>query len=107
MIRRIFLVALDQTIVATAIPRIASQFNALDQVTWIASAYFLTQAGFMLTYGQALRVATTKWIYLFAIVLFEVGSLVCGVAPSVNVLIFGRALAGCGGAGIFVSKSPS
>lgn len=48
----IFLVALDQTIVATAIPRIASQFNALEQVTWIASAYFLTQSSFILFYGM-------------------------------------------------------
>ena len=46
------LVALDQTIVATAIPRIASEFNALDEVTWIASAYFLTQCGLTLTYGE-------------------------------------------------------
>ncbi|KAG8895925.1 hypothetical protein FRB99_000275 [Tulasnella sp. 403] len=95
--------ALIFTIVATAIPRIASQFNALQQVTWIASAYFLTQAGLMLTYGQVLRVATTKWVYLFAITIFEIGSVICGAAPNINVLIFGRAFAGVGAAGIFVS----
>ncbi|KAG9039579.1 hypothetical protein FRB95_009159 [Tulasnella sp. JGI-2019a] len=103
MLMSIFLVALDQTIVATAIPRIASDFNALEQVTWIASGYFLTQSGLILTYGQLLAVANTKWVYLWAIVIFEIGSLICGVAPNINVLIFGRAFAGCGAAGIFVS----
>ncbi|KAG8975463.1 hypothetical protein FRB90_009523, partial [Tulasnella sp. 427] len=103
MLLSIFLVALDQTIVATAIPRIASEFNALEQVTWIASAYFLTQAGLMLTYGQILRVAPTKWVYLFAVGIFEIGSAICGAAPNINVLIFGRAFAGVGAAGIFVS----
>ncbi|KAG8894670.1 hypothetical protein FRC00_008595, partial [Tulasnella sp. 408] len=67
-----------------------------------ASAYFLTQAGLMLTYGQILRVAPTKWVYLAAIALFEIGSAICGAAPNINVLIFGRAFAGVGPAGIFV-----
>lgn len=53
--------------------------------------------------GQLLRIATTKWVYLLAVSLFEIGSLICGVAPNINVLIFGRAFAGVGAAGIFVS----
>jgi MFS family permease len=48
----VFLSSLDQTIVATANPQIASRFNDLSQITWIASGYFLTQASFILTYGQ-------------------------------------------------------
>ncbi|KAG8904164.1 hypothetical protein FRB99_002145 [Tulasnella sp. 403] len=96
-----FLVSLDQTILATAIPKIASQFNSLEQVTWIASAYFLTQCSLILTYGKLLSSVTTKWVYLFAVALFEVGSAICGAAPNMNTLIFGRALAGCGAAGIF------
>ncbi|KAG8903456.1 hypothetical protein FRC00_000078, partial [Tulasnella sp. 408] len=97
------LVALDQTIVATAIPRIASEFNALDEVTWIASAYFLTQCGLTLTYGKLLAAVTTKWVYLFAVIVFEVGSAICGAAPNVEALIIGRAIAGVGAAGIFTS----
>ncbi|KAG8957505.1 hypothetical protein FRC00_003865, partial [Tulasnella sp. 408] len=97
------LVALDQTIVATAIPRIASEFNALDEVTWIASAYFLTQCGLTLTYGKLLSAVTTKWVYLFAVIIFEVGSAICGAAPNVEALIVGRAIAGLGAAGIFTS----
>ncbi|KAG8946702.1 hypothetical protein FRC04_011480 [Tulasnella sp. 424] len=97
------LVALDQTIVATAIPRIASEFNALDEVTWIASAYFLTQCGLTLTYGKLLAAITTKWVYLFAVIVFEIGSAICGAAPNVEALIVGRAIAGLGAAGIFTS----
>ncbi|KAG8888186.1 hypothetical protein FRB98_008204 [Tulasnella sp. 332] len=93
----------DSLRLATAIPKISSDFDALEQQTWIASAYFLTQSGFILTYGQLLAVANTKWIYLIAVSIFEIGSIICGAAPGMNVLIFGRALAGVGAAGIFVT----
>lgn len=76
----------------------------LVEVTWIASGYFLTQAGFMLTYGQILTIAPTKWVYLTAVVIFEIGSLICGVAPNMNVLIFGRAFAGVGAAGYVILR---
>lgn len=57
----------------------------------------------MLTYGQLLAIAPTKWVYLTAVVLFEIGSLFCAVATTMEFLIFGRAFAGVGAAGIFVS----
>ncbi len=60
---------------------------------------FLTNAGFMLTFGQILAVAPTKWVYMVAIAIFEIGSLLCGVAPNMTVLILGRAVAGVGGSG--------
>ncbi|KAG9086758.1 hypothetical protein FRC06_002884 [Ceratobasidium sp. 370] len=103
MLMSVLLIALDQTIVATALPVIASKFDAFNQVTWIASGYFLTQAGCMLTYGQLLAIAPTKWVYLSAVVIFEIGSLFCAVATTMEFLIFGRAFAGVGAAGIFVS----
>ncbi|GAA5856891.1 hypothetical protein JCM9279_007592 [Rhodotorula babjevae] len=103
MLLSVFLIALDQTILAPAIPVIASKFDALDQIGWIVSAYFLTQTAFLLLYGQILTLADRKWTYLAAIVIFELGSLICAVAHSVEVLIFGRAFAGVGAAGIFVS----
>jgi MFS family permease len=68
-----------------------------------ASTDFLTQAGFMLAFGQLLTIAPTKWVYMMLIIIFEIGSLICGVAPSMTVLILGRAIAGVGGGGIFVS----
>ncbi|KZS97593.1 ABC transporter [Sistotremastrum niveocremeum HHB9708] len=99
----ILLIALDQTIVATALPKIVSHFNALEQVSWVASAYFLTQAGLMLFMGQVLTIAPVKWVYIGSIGVFEIGSLFCAVAPSMNFLIFGRAVAGCGAAGLFIA----
>ncbi|KAF8839236.1 ABC transporter [Paxillus ammoniavirescens] len=97
------LIALDQTIIATALPVITSDFNALQDVTWIVGGYLLTTVSFMLAYGQALAIFPTKTVCLFSIVMFELGSLFCGIAPSVNFLIFGRAFAGIGAAGISVS----
>ncbi|KIJ58908.1 hypothetical protein HYDPIDRAFT_44277 [Hydnomerulius pinastri MD-312] len=99
----VLLVALDQTIVATALPRIVSYFDALSNVTWVVTAYYLTQGGCMLVVGQILMLSRKKIVFLAAIALFEIGSLICAVAPSMNVLIFGRAVAGCGAAGIQIS----
>jgi MFS family permease len=54
-----------------------------------------------LLYSQALRFFPSKAGIIFAVLVFELGSLICGVAPSMSVLIFGRAVAGLGAAGIF------
>ncbi|KAG6372474.1 ABC transporter [Boletus reticuloceps] len=99
----IVLIALDQTIVATALPVIVSDFNALQDVTWVTAGYVLTIVAFTPMYGQALTVFPTKWVYMIAIVIFEMGSLFCGTAPMVHFLIFGRIFAGIGAAGICVS----
>lgn len=99
----VFLVALDQSIVSTALPKLSSEFQALEQLTWIVSTYFLTQAGLMLFFGQVLTIVSSKWVFLICIVIFEIGSLICGVAPNINVLIGGRAIQGVGGSGGFIS----
>ncbi|KAM0790108.1 hypothetical protein ACM66B_005435 [Microbotryomycetes sp. NB124-2] len=99
----IFLTALDQTILAPALPRIASDFNAFTLQGWVSSAFILTQTGFILIYGPILRIYSAKYTLLVAVVIFEVGSVICGAAPDVYVLIFGRALSGVGAAGIFTS----
>ncbi|KAG8983536.1 hypothetical protein FRB94_007770 [Tulasnella sp. JGI-2019a] len=99
----IFLVVLDRTIVATAIPVITSDFHSLGASSWIATVYFLTQAGCLLTFGQILSVAPTLWVYLTAIGIFELGSVFCGAARSMTVLIIGRAIAGMGSAGVMVA----
>ncbi|KAF9484264.1 ABC transporter [Pholiota conissans] len=97
------LVALDQTILSTALPTIASRFDAVKDISWIASAYFLPQASFMLFFGRVLTIAPAKIVFLVTVGIFELGSLFCAIAPSVNFLIFGRAVAGLGGAGMWVS----
>ncbi|KAG9792244.1 MFS-type transporter grgE [Exophiala dermatitidis] len=96
----IFLVALDMTIVATAIPRITDQFHSLDQVGWYGSAFFLTIGSFQATWGKLYKYFPLKISYLASIIIFEVGSLICAVANDSTTLIVGRAVAGMGGAGI-------
>lgn len=97
----VFLVALDQTIIATAIPKITDKFKALDDVGWYGSAYMLTMCSFQLIYGRIYSLFSLKWCFLGAITTFELGSLICGVSPSSEALIVGRAVQGLGASGIF------
>ncbi|MCJ1281990.1 hypothetical protein MMC26_001313 [Xylographa opegraphella] len=97
----VFLVALDNTIIATAIPRITDQFHALDDIGWYGSAYLLTTCAFQLFFGKLYTFFSIKWVYLSTIAIFELGSLICGVAPTSIAFIIGRAVAGVGSAGIF------
>ncbi|KAI9893631.1 MAG: hypothetical protein M1814_006427 [Vezdaea aestivalis] len=97
----VFLVALDQTIIATAIPRITDQFNSLEDVGWYGSSYLLTTCGFQLIFGKLYKSIGIKSVYLFSLFLFEIGSAVCGAAPNSIALIIGRAIAGLGCAGLY------
>ncbi|ESZ95339.1 DHA14-like major facilitator [Sclerotinia borealis F-4128] len=97
----VFLMALDNSIIATAIPKITDQFHSLADVGWYGSAYLLTTASFQLLFGKFYSYFSIKWVYLVAIAIFELGSLICGVAPNSVTLIVGRAIAGLGSAGIF------
>ncbi|KAJ6609417.1 major facilitator superfamily domain-containing protein [Mycena sp. CBHHK59/15] len=101
----VFLVALcveqDNTIIATAIPKITDEFASLDDVGWYGSAYLLTTAATQLLFGKFYTFLSIQWVYITAIILFEVGSFLCGAAPTSTVLILGRAVAGVGNAGIF------
>ncbi|KAJ7485872.1 major facilitator superfamily domain-containing protein [Mycena latifolia] len=97
----VFLVALDNTIIATAIPKITDQFKSLDDVGWYGSAYLLSTAATQLLFGKFYTFLPIKWVYVAAIAIFEIGSTICGAAPNSNALIVGRAIAGLGCAGIF------
>lgn len=94
LVLSIFLVALDMTIVATAIPRITDEFHSLDQVGWYGAAFFLTVGAFQSTWGKAYKYFPLKATFLIAISIFELGSLLCGVAQNSITLIVGRAIAG-------------
>ena len=96
----IFLVMLDRMIITTAIPSITDEFHSI-QVGWYGSAYMLTAAIFFPLSGRIYQLYSTKWVFLLSIVIFEVGSALCGAAPSSTALIVGRAIAGIGAAGIF------
>ncbi|KAJ3376519.1 hypothetical protein HDU84_009796, partial [Entophlyctis sp. JEL0112] len=97
----IMMAALDQTIVSTALKAVVADLGHQELVPWIGSAYLLTAAPFGTLYGKFADLFGRKWVFVFALVVFEAGSLVCGVAPSMDVLILGRAIAGVGGGGIF------
>ncbi|KUL92144.1 hypothetical protein ZTR_02273 [Talaromyces verruculosus] len=96
----VFLSALDQTIVGTAIPKITDEFHNVSQVSWFGSAYFMTFGGFQTSWGKIYTYYNLKVAFLVAVFIFELGSLVCGVAPNTIGFIFGRAIAGLGGAGM-------
>ncbi|KAE9366637.1 MFS general substrate transporter [Stipitochalara longipes BDJ] len=100
LILLIFMVALDLTIVATAIPKITDDFHSVSQIGWYGSAFFLTVASFTSPWGKLFKYFTLKWTYLTAVFIFELGSLICGVAPTSTALIIGRAIAGLGAAGV-------
>ncbi|KXX76653.1 putative HC-toxin efflux carrier TOXA [Madurella mycetomatis] len=100
LVLSIFLVSLDMTIVATAIPRITDEFQGLEDVAWYGSAFFMTLGGFQSTWGKAFKYFPLKISFLIAIFIFELGSLICGVAPNSTSLIVGRAIAGVGAAGL-------
>ncbi|KAF2122815.1 putative MFS multidrug transporter [Lophiotrema nucula] len=96
-----FLVSLDRTIIGTAVPKITDDFHSLNDIGWYASGYLLPGASFMLLFGKLYRLYPVKSVYLSCITVFEIGSAVCGSAPSSKALIVGRAIQGLGSAGLF------
>ena len=90
----------DRTIIGTAIPTITDEFHSLADVGWYGSAYLLTACAFQLLFGKIYTFYSPKWVFLIAIGLFELGSVVCGAAPNSKAFIVGRAVAGLGSAGV-------
>ncbi|EEQ32236.1 major facilitator superfamily transporter [Microsporum canis CBS 113480] len=91
----------DTTIVSTAIPAISEEFKTTQDVGWYGSAYFLTMCAFQISWGRVYTFYDLKTTYIVAIVIFEVGSLLCAVAPTSTTFIVGRAFAGLGAGGVF------
>ncbi|KAJ5690767.1 efflux pump antibiotic resistance protein [Penicillium macrosclerotiorum] len=92
-----------KTIVSTALPKIIADFNASDSAyAWIASAYLLANASFVALWGRVSDIWGRKPILTLSIVLFLGGSLICGLAIHVSMLIAGRTLQGVGSGGITV-----
>lgn len=104
MFMTLFLPALDQTIVSTALPNIMVSLGASTSsnsgYTWVGSAYALAQAVVMPFFGQASEVFGRKWTFLAAISIFMTGSCLCGASQDVAMLIASRAVQGMGAGGI-------
>ncbi|KAJ5673931.1 MFS general substrate transporter [Penicillium macrosclerotiorum] len=96
----LFLVALDMTIISTAIPSITKEFHSIDSQGWYGSAFFLTDGATQASWGKIYRFFPLKICFIISMAVFEAGSLICALANWPIMLIVGRAIAGVGAAGV-------
>jgi MFS family permease len=101
LILSVFIAALDNTIISTAIPSITTEFNSIANIAWYGSAYIVMQAAWQPVWGKAYHYFPLKTTFLLSILVFEIGNLICALAPNSEILIFGRVVAGLGSGGIF------
>jgi MFS family permease len=95
-----FLGALNQTIVATALPTIGRAFDDFENLSWVVIAYLLTSTIVAPLYGKLSDIYGRRGMMLVALGIFMAGSAACAAAPSMLMLILGRGLQGIGGGGI-------
>ena len=104
-----FLAALDQSIVAVALPQITSELGGLDKLAWVVTAYLLTSTAATPLWGKISDLRGRRPIFQAAIVVFLIGSLICGFSPEIadllnvsgiNIMIAGRAVQGLGAGGL-------
>ena len=98
-----FLAALDQTVVSTALPRIVADLGGLDRFTWIATAYLVASTTAVPIVGRLTDIYGRKYFYIAGIIVFLVGSVLAGLSQTMNQLIAFRALQGLGGGVIFAN----
>ena len=95
-----FLAALDQTIVATALPTIGRQFQDVSSLSWVITAYLLASTAVAPVFGTLSDIYGRRAMIIAALSLFIAGSILCALAPNMPVLILARGLQGLGGGGI-------
>lgn len=96
----IFLAAIDQTIIATALPTIVGDLGSVDGLSWVVTGYLLTSTIAVLLMGKASDLYGRRRVYQAAMVVFAVGSTLAALAQSIDHLIVARAVQGVGGGGI-------
>jgi EmrB/QacA subfamily drug resistance transporter len=107
----LFLAALDQTIVSTALPRMVEDLQGIDRYAWVATAYLLASTALALVYGKLADTYPRKLVTLGAVGLFLLGSVLCGMAgelgdlpllgDGMTQLVLFRGIQGAGGGGLF------
>jgi EmrB/QacA subfamily drug resistance transporter len=97
--------ALDQTIVATALPTIVADLGDAGHQSWVVTSYLLTSTIVTVLVGKLGDLFGRKTLFQVAVVLFVVGSVLCGLSPSMFALVAARALQGFGGGGITVTAT--
>ncbi|KAI0107054.1 MFS general substrate transporter [Nemania sp. FL0031] len=96
-----FLVGIDFNLISTAIPVITTEFNSIKDVGWYGSSFQLALCSTQPLAGKTYILFSKKFVYLTYLAIFEIGSLVCALAPTSKAFIVGRAVAGVGASGIF------
>lgn len=87
---------------ADIIPAIVQHFGSINKLPWVSVALLLAAAGTINFWAKMYGQFNPKWLYIICVTGFEIGSAVCGAAPSMNALIIGRAIAGLAGAGMYL-----
>ena len=103
LVLAMLLAALDSTIVSTALPTIVSELGGLDHLAWVVTGYLLAQTIVTPIYGKLGDLYGRKIVLQSAIVLFLVGSALCGLSQNMTQLILFRAVQGLGGGGLVVT----
>ncbi|MFF8897203.1 DHA2 family efflux MFS transporter permease subunit [Streptomyces lydicus] len=98
----LLIAALDQTIVATALPTIVSELGGLNHLSWVVTAYLLASTAVTPLWGKLGDQYGRKKLFQTAIVIFLIGSVLCGIAQNMGELIAFRAVQGLGGGGLIV-----
>ncbi len=96
------LASLDQTVLATALPTIVGELDGVDHMLWVTTAYMAAATITMPVYGKVGDLAGRKAIFIGALSVFLLGSLIGGLAPDMTWLIVGRAVQGLGGGGLMI-----
>lgn len=102
LIFSIFLFALDNTIVADVQPKIIESLGDLEKMPWVSVSYPLGVISFNLLLTNLYMFFDNKTLFIVGVILFDIGSAVCGAAPSMNALIVGRIVCGLGGANLYI-----
>jgi len=97
----LLLAALDQTIVATALPRVVSELGGISQYSWVFTAYMLGSTVTVPLYGKLGDAHGRKPLFIVAITIFLAGSALCGLAQNMVQLVVFRAIQGVGAGGLF------
>jgi EmrB/QacA subfamily drug resistance transporter len=99
-----FLGSLDQTVVGTAMPRIISDLGGFSQYTWVTTAYMITSAVAVPIVGKLTDIYGRRIFYIFGVVIFTLGSVLCGFSQNITEMIFFRGFQGIG-AGIMMANA--
>lgn len=96
----VFLAALDGTVVATLSGPISNSFDSLTALSWIASSFFIANAALQPLSGKLTDIFSRRYGLVFSNIFFAIGTLICGLAKTESLLLFGRVVAGIGGGGL-------